>query len=286
MKLFQTSVNYSLRFKSRPLCSRLAAQIVRKIVFLAVFGLMPTVYVGCEHNEANTKQAQTAYDIGVTNFQNNRMREAIYHFEQALQFDPNYALAHNSLGLLYHSLKRYDDALRHYKKAIDIDPKMSEAKNNLASVYIDQGLYDKAIPLLQEALADLFYKTPFMAESNLGWALYKKGDIQEGISRTRKAVLFNPSFCMGFRNLGIMYEETNELTLAEKHFTSYAKKCPKTPDAHYRLGLVQAKLDKVDEARESFAECKLNASEASELSDECAKLEAALGPSTSKRGDL
>ncbi|GAB4298808.1 MAG: hypothetical protein Kow0090_14310 [Myxococcota bacterium] len=236
-----------------------------------------SIAVACAHSsEQNRKQAEIAYDLGANNFQNRRFRDAIYNFEQAINHDETFAPAHNGLGLLYHALKRYDEAIKYYERALELDPKYSEAKNNLASVYIDMGEYDKALPFLKEVLSDLFYKTPFLAEGNLGWALYKKGNTMEGINHIKKAVILNPAFCMGYKNLGIIFEEQNELEQAEKYFKKYAQKCPTVADAHYLLGRIYLKSGKPEDAKISFAECKLHASEVSDLAEECEKLSATI----------
>lgn len=250
-----------------------------EIFAIAAFPLLAlAVFCSCATTqEADKKQAQIAYDLGVNNFQNGRYREALHNFEQAVQFDSEFAPTYNGLGLLYHALGRFDEAITYYKRAIELDPKNSDFKNNLASVYIDQKQYDKAIPLLNEALSDLFYKTPFSAEGNLGWALYKKGETEEGIKRIRKSVILNPNFCLGYKNLGIIYEEIKDDELAEKYYTKYVKKCPKVADAHYRFGLVMARRNKLEEAKVAFQECKLYAAESSDLADECEKLEKTVG---------
>ena len=43
-----------------------------------------------------------------------------------------------------------------------------------------RGSYDEAIKLYEQALNDMLYATPYIAQGNLGWALYKKGDDGEG----------------------------------------------------------------------------------------------------------
>ncbi len=65
-------------------------------------------------------------------------------------------------------------------------PTFSEARTNLANVYLDQGQYDEAIKLYEQVLNDMLYPTPFIAQGNLGWAYYKKGDTVTGRWRTSR----------------------------------------------------------------------------------------------------
>ena len=53
---------------------------------------------------------------------------------------PNYAPAHNCLGLVYFDLGKNKDAERHFDIACSIDPNYSHAQNNLANAltHLDQ----------------------------------------------------------------------------------------------------------------------------------------------------
>src|SRR5713226_936520 len=105
------------------------------------------------------------------------LQGALHEFQIALEMDPNLAEAHYAIGTLLHlSFGRREQAIEHFDKALAIRPNYSEAKANLANVYLDLGQYDRAIALYREALNDMLYPTPYIAQGNLGWALYKKGD--------------------------------------------------------------------------------------------------------------
>jgi Tfp pilus assembly protein PilF len=50
------------------------------------------------------------------------LEEAAAALEQALEQDPNYALAHSALAVVYGRLKRHDDAIRHGLKVCELEP--------------------------------------------------------------------------------------------------------------------------------------------------------------------
>ena len=62
-----------------------------------------------------------------------RFDEAIESYQKALTFQPNYARAHNNLGLVYVGLGKLDDAVSCYLKALDLKPDYAEAHSNLGA---------------------------------------------------------------------------------------------------------------------------------------------------------
>jgi glycosyltransferase involved in cell wall biosynthesis len=64
-----------------------------------------------------------------------REQEAIGAFKAFLALYPNYAQAHNDLGLLYCQNGAKDEALSHYQKAVKLAPDNSTFQKNLADFY-------------------------------------------------------------------------------------------------------------------------------------------------------
>jgi Tfp pilus assembly protein PilF len=164
--------------------------------------------------------------------------------------------AQNVMGLVYQfMLHRPDEAVIHYQAALKIDPKFSEAANNLGTAYIELGRYGEACKMFEQVLTDDLYGTPFIAQGNLGWALYKSGNAANGIAHLRTAVQLNPGYCQGYRSLGTIFYELGQLPEAEKEFRTFQDKCPQNCEAGYRLGLTLLKESQQEKAREEFAVC-------------------------------
>ena len=92
--------------------------------------------------------------------------------------------------------------------------------------YLDQGRYDEAIKLYEQALNDMLYPTPYIAQGNLGWALYKKGETDAGAAEHQGGGDHQPEVLPGFRNLGIIYDETGRPDEACTQFGRYRETCP------------------------------------------------------------
>jgi type IV pilus assembly protein PilF len=232
------------------------------------------LFTACKHvpTEKERQGAQIHFDLGVQAQGQGNAQEALREFETALSMDPDMPEAHNGLGLVLHlSFRHYDQAVEHFRAALAERPDFAEAMTNLGNVYLDREQYDDAIALYRQALNNMRYTTPYIAQSNLGWALYKKGDVAQGIDNIKSAVTLKPEFCMGYRNLGLIYDGQNSPEIACREFGKYREHCPEVADAYYREGICLAKLGKPGEAKERFLTCQSKAT-ADQLRDDCRQL--------------
>lgn len=158
--------------------------------------------------------------------------------------------------MVYHlSYAEKEKAAYHYQRAIELNPRFSEAHTNLGNLYLDQGRYAEAIPLYEKALSDILYKSPFIAANNLGWCYYKQGQVKEAIDHIRSALIPNPKFCLGHRNLGVIYSETNQPEKALASFADFAKHCPEVADARYRYARALLASGDAGGAKKEFSAC-------------------------------
>jgi tetratricopeptide (TPR) repeat protein len=246
------------------------------------FALLSAVFAGqgCKHIPTNKEleSSRIHYDLGVQATQTSP-QQAMMEFEKSLELDSEFPEALNAKGLLLHVIfKKHDDAQVALKRAIELKPRFSEAKTNLGNLYMDLKRYDDAIALYQEALGDILYPTPYIAEGNLGWAKYKKGKTDEAIIHIKTAITVNPRFCLGYRNLGTIYDETNQTADACKQFGKYRENCGDIADAHLQEGVCLAKLGQVEQARAALETCVTKALPDQPIKEDCQSLKEKLAP--------
>lgn len=237
--------------------------------------LVAPVLTGATCNSNKPRQQEQAmihYDLGVQSMQNGDARVALGEFQRALEYDEQLAVAHHGIALLYHlSFQQHEKAAEHYRRALELNPRFSEAYTNFANLHLDQGRCAEAIPLYEKALSDILYPTPFIAENNLGWCFYKLGETQKAIDHIRSALTVNNQFCLGYRNLGIIYSETARPEQATDAFEKYARHCPDSKDARQRYGVQLLKNGDIDGARREFNAC-IEKGRNDRVSDECRRL--------------
>lgn len=233
--------------------------------------------------------ARTRHDIGVTYLNQGALRDALRELLGAVEADPELADAHNALGLVYHALGRHKEALDHYDKAVHYNPDFSEAYNNRGALLLALERYDEAILSFKTALGNILYATPSLAEGNLGWAYYKKGEVETGITHLRNAVAMNPKFCRGYGWLAEIEMERDKPEQVVAYCMRFEKHCAGDPaiartippsflaEMKYRLGFGYEKLGQREEARTAYSECAAEQSErASGFRTRCARSLAAL----------
>ena len=71
------------------------------------------------------------------------MDEAIAQYQKALEINPNYAEAHNNLGIAFLQKGQVDEAIDQYQKALEINPNYADAHNNLGIAFSQKGRWTK-----------------------------------------------------------------------------------------------------------------------------------------------
>ena len=74
--------------------------------------------------------ARDQVDFGISVAQRGLWKEAVLHWESAVEKDPSYAAAWNDLGIGYEQLGRFTDARKAYEKAMQADPNNQFIRNN------------------------------------------------------------------------------------------------------------------------------------------------------------
>ena len=89
---------------------------------------------------------------GITLSKIGKSKEAIKHFNKALELNPKDADAYISQGNAYRKLKQYEKEQEDYKKALELDPNLVEAMLNFSESYILTKNYVGAHEMAEKAL--------------------------------------------------------------------------------------------------------------------------------------
>ena len=135
--------------------------IKRSIVAASLLLALTLVLGGC----GGLSEAEKHYIDGVGLYEEGRLEEAIAEYDQAIELDPQYALAYTNRGNAYAGLGQLQRAIQDFDEAIRLDPQDAGAYSNRGGAYVDLGQPQRAIEDLDEAIQldpnlDLFVKTP------------------------------------------------------------------------------------------------------------------------------
>jgi Tfp pilus assembly protein PilF len=238
----------------------------------AAFCAILLVNCGGMSAEQRAQAADIHQQLGDNLLREGDPQQALKEYLQSLDYEET-PEAHNGVGLIYAwSLGRPQDGEKEFKRAIEMKPDYAEAMTNLGALDIARGRFDEAIPWLEKAARDPLYKSRVLAQSDLGWALYKAGQTEKGIGEIRAALAVAPKYCLGWRQLGTIFSEQGRLDDAGTAFRRYAEECPDVPDAHLQSGKVLARQSKATQARAEFERCAVVKEDKDKpVAAECAK---------------
>jgi eukaryotic-like serine/threonine-protein kinase len=185
------------------------------------------------------------------------LEAAINYYTQALQKDPNFALAY--AGMADASVKMYrekkqrfwaEKALTAAQQAQRLDDKLPQVHVSLGSVYLTTGKTAQAIEEFSRAL--LLAPGSDEAYRRLGMAYEVAGNKDKAISTLNRAVEINPYYWLNYNSLGQVYLNNGDYT---KALAAYEKVTQLEPDnvwGYQNVGAVYFSEGKYNECIPAF----------------------------------
>jgi len=180
------------------------------------------------------------------------VKEAIYHYSEALRIKPDFADAHNSLGTALQDQGRLEEAIAHYAEALRISPSHFKAHGNIGDMLILKRKTDEAISHYTEAIR--INPDYIKAYVNLGEALASQGKFSEAITLCYKALKIKPDSLEIHYNLGTLHAYRGDIDEAIYHFRECVRITPDHAKAYNNLGNVLLGKGRLDEAIASYRE--------------------------------
>ena len=155
-------------------------------------------------------------DLGIELATQRKLAEAVDSFRRKAPLTrarkPDFAQAHGNLGNALRELGNLDAAVASFREAIRLRPDLAEAANNLGNILQQQGRLQEAEVHLRRALL----QKPDSAEIafNLGLLLWKQENVEESINCNQQAVRLKPDYAEAHANLGNGLMERGQLDQA------------------------------------------------------------------------
>jgi protein O-mannosyl-transferase len=177
---------------------------------------------------------------------------ATYQYTEALSIKPDFADAHNALGVASFQQGLWQEAATHYADALRVKPGSAKLHSNLGTALGVLGRTEEAVSEFLTALkidpqkAEIHY--------NLGYVLAQQGKIDEAIARYRSALQINPIYAEAHIELGNALLGKEEFSKAAEQYTKALEIKPDLADTHNNLGLALMKQGRYSEALFQFKE--------------------------------
>lgn len=142
------------RFEEAAACFRRAAELDPKYA-QAHFNLaLASVKLGREReaNDSLVKASRAYITSGDEQLAAGRLAEAEESYKGLLQIDPDYAVAHFKLGLVYNAAGLHAEAVESFKRVLRKMPDSSDAYENLGEAYIGLRKHREAAAAAEQAI--------------------------------------------------------------------------------------------------------------------------------------
>ena len=180
-----------------------------------------------------------------------RIDEAIPVARRAIELDPQNPDLHVALGQVEVSRGDYTEALVAFETALQLDPLWLDAGIERVRCLDQLGRRDEAIAALETILEN----DADHGRSQVAWAELVElpaGDLEQAEGRLRSVVEQEPRLVEGWRVLGKVQEAGRRYDQALATYLSGLGHRPGDGSLLARLGALQARLGRVDEARQSL----------------------------------
>jgi tetratricopeptide (TPR) repeat protein len=180
----------------------------------------------------------------------NRLAEAVEHYEKAIRLKPNFSDAHSNLGAALERLGRTEESRAHFEEALRLAPANTQAAAHVGEMLDEHGEVSAAVTRYTEMLrAD-----PNNAATHfkLGRCLALLGRSAEAKEQYTEALRLQPDFADAHSELGVELGKSGKVAEALDHFRKAVALKADSEEFHKNLGIALARQHQFDEAATEF----------------------------------
>ena len=206
-----------------------------------------------EQATTSSFDALKAYSLGVKIWNENGEVQSIPAFKQAIELDPDFAMAYGRLGEVYAILDEQTKAVEYLSRAFQLRDRVTEPeKYNISSLYyiVVSGEIEKSMQVSQ--LWAQSYPRDFEPHLNMGSCYAVFGQYEKAISETLEGLRLDPDNSNGYANLMQGYAFLNQLGEARATYQEAIKRKPDNGGPHaYRYGVAFLERDTKEMERQT-----------------------------------
>jgi tetratricopeptide (TPR) repeat protein len=177
--------------------------------------------------------------------------QAMDMFRKLLERDPDSAPVHMLLAEALDADHKQKEATDEFEAAVKANPAQPEAHFGLGYLYWKQKRYAEAESEFQAELKN----SPEHANSlaYLGDSMLHDRRGAQALATLQRAETSDKNLHLVHQDLGIYYQDAEQLELAVKEFQEAVRTAPDNYDAHYRLARIYRQVGRTADAEREFA---------------------------------
>lgn len=126
---------------------------------------------------------------------------ALSKLKKALAFNPDLAIAHSTIAVLYETIGENELAERHYKRAVSLDANDPRIRNNYGRYLCGHGNEREGIEQFKLAADNPLYSTPQLPLTNAGTCAMRINELDEAEVFFRRALEIQPTMAPALLNM-------------------------------------------------------------------------------------
>lgn len=186
--------------------------------------LVAALGVGCV-SAVRQEKAAGQVGLGAAYLREGNVPGAVTTLEKAAKLDPRNWAAHNKLGLAYMAAGAPEKAEKAFQRALKLNDDEPEIQVNYGNLLFLLGRLDEAADAFATAAANLKYRKPSLALSNLGLVQLRMGRAEQALLTLDEAIRRAPNLCQARFNRGLVHDELGSAALALEDFEVVIELC-------------------------------------------------------------
>jgi len=206
---------------------------------LTAFVLLPALLAGCatsnisreKEKEKTVAAARANTQLGVEYLRKGEYETSLKKLKKALDIDPDYSEAHDTIAVLYEKVGKLDLAEQHYKRGIKLDPENAGAHNNYGRFLCNMKRYKEAEKEFLVAANNPFYQNPELPLLNAGLCMDALPDAAKAETYYREALEKAPAFGPALLQMARVSFEQEKYLNARGYLQRYEQVSRPTPES-------------------------------------------------------
>jgi len=182
--------------------------------------------------------------LGINHVKMRNFDKAAQHVSESIRLQKNNVLAYLNMGAIHSVKKRFNEAIEMFNKTIQLSPRESRAYLGMAKIYVQ---------LADTEAANSYFRKVIELSPNTSIAEFAEQSMirSDGVS----AAPISQDQRIENLTKGIGYSLGSNYPLAVDHYKAYLKNQSSDDYAWYLLGEAQLRMNKIEEAVDSFRRC-------------------------------